>query len=57
MLFICNLEVFWTMVKIKSNKKKDIVKLEISNKKRVSGFGIIKGLPPFKEEKEDHDEF
>jgi len=34
----------------------DVVKVEISKEKRVDAFGMFKGLPKFKEEKEEHDE-
>ena len=32
----------------------DIVKIEISKEKRVDGFGMFRGIPKFKEDKEDH---
>ena len=34
----------------------DIVKVEISKGKRIDAFGMFRGIPKFKEEKEDHDE-
>lgn len=56
-IFIYYLEVFLTMAKIKLNKEEDIPKVGTSKEKRISGFGILKGMPSFKEEKEEHDEF
>ena len=32
----------------------DVVKVEVSKEKRVDGFGMFKGIPKFKEDKEDH---
>ncbi len=34
----------------------DIVKVEISKEKRVDVFGILKGMPKFKEDKDEHGE-
>ena len=33
----------------------DIVRVEISKEKRVDGFGMFKGIPKFKREKDEHD--
>ena len=38
-------------------KKGDKIEIDIIKKKRVDGFGICKGVKPFKEEKENHGEF
>lgn len=35
----------------------DVVKVEIYKEKRVDAFGMFKGIPKFKEEKEEHGEF
>ena len=34
----------------------DVVKVEISKEKRIDAFGMFKGLPRFKEEKDAHDD-
>ena len=34
----------------------DTVKVEISKEKRIDAFGMFKGLPRFKKEKDSHDD-
>jgi len=38
-------------------RRGDKIIIDIIFKKRVDGFGICKGAPSFKEEKEEHEEF
>lgn len=45
------------LVKIEDLNKGDTVKIEVAKEKRVNGFGMFKGIPKFKEEKEEHEEF
>ena len=42
------------IVKLEDLNEGDIVKVEIIKEKRVDGFGLFKGIPSFKEEKEEH---
>ena len=40
------------VVKLEDLNEGDTIKIEIQKEKRVDGFGILKGVPLFKEEKE-----
>ena len=44
------------IAKLEDLSEGDIVKMEISKEKRVDAFGMFKGLPRFKEEKDVHDD-
>lgn len=37
--------------------EEDIADIDIEKKERISGFGLCKGAPPYKEEKEIHEEW
>ncbi len=45
------------IAKLENLHQGDVVKLEISKERRINGFGMFKGIPSFKEEKEEHAEF
>ncbi|MBS3103171.1 AbrB/MazE/SpoVT family DNA-binding domain-containing protein [Candidatus Woesearchaeota archaeon] len=45
------------IVKIEEVNEGDIIKVDIIKEKKISGFGIFKGAPPYKEEEEGHEEF
>ncbi len=45
------------IAKLEDLKEGDIIKIDITKEKRENGFGILKNMPPFKEEKEEHTEF
>ena len=45
------------IVKIENINEGDLVKVDISKEKRINGFGMFKGIPSFKEDKEEHPEF
>ena len=44
------------ITRIEDLNEGDMVKMDISKEKRVDAFGMFKGLPKFKEEKESHDD-
>jgi|TARA_B100001964_G_C14172540_1_gene572198 hypothetical protein len=45
------------IVKVENLNIGDIVKVDIEKEKRVDGFGIMKNVPSFEEDKEEHPEF
>ena len=45
------------IVKEEHLEQGDIIRLDVSKVKRLDGFGLFKGAPPFKKEEEDHGEF
>ena len=44
------------IVRLENINKGDVIKVDVFKEKRVSGFGIIKGAPPFKEDVEEHED-
>ena len=45
------------IVKMENLSEGDIVKVDIAKEKRMDGFGIMKNIPSFEEDKEEHPEF
>jgi|TARA_B100001971_G_C17942539_1_gene408405 hypothetical protein len=45
------------IVRHENLNKGETVKIDIIKEKRIDGFGMLKGAPSFKREKEEHDEF
>ena len=45
------------IARIENLNEGDLVKIDLSKEKRVDAFGIIKGMPSFKEDEEEHKEF
>lgn len=45
------------IVRIEKLNVGDIIKVDITKEKRVNGFGIMKNIPSFVEDKEEHPEF